>query len=539
MLLTNLKAQCLCVIFVLLISGSLPDNSQARDIRDEAGVTLTGTIKRLDGITKPSLVSVKNLTRGITWTLLSSETGRFRFDGMPSGEYSLWVRSTGLPEYTSTIGNVEDAHHAEVILAAGEARALLTNAEMLAQMPVNSQAGQLLRYHCIQCHGLEFIVPHHRTSEEWTNTVDQMAALVPPAPAGEMEQIAGYLGRHLGRENRTNISMLGERSYSFHPQAVMVQLDLPVPTAKPHEMVFGPDQKLWVSDFDVRANAHHNNLFRIDPDTLNIETLMLSEPSGGARSIAFDTQGRAWITILFGNKLVRMDPGTGQTHTINLGENKIWPHSLAFDKQGYAWVTGMKQDILARVNPEDAGIERHAVPTPRSMLYDIEIDEQDRVWYTGLFAHKLGMFDPGTGQFAEYPTLTPLSSTRYMTFGPDGDIWIALFAAGKIARFDPEKKTFREYSLPDPNSSPYDLLVTAEGIIWFTDFTRNSLTRFHPESGEVDEFSIPGYPYARPNEIAMDNRGRIWFCENGSAKVTYVDPAGLAEPGGYLFSKKR
>ena len=523
-------------VTLIVVLGLGPQSLRGSDLEAERGIQLTGSIVRPDGKRVPSLVTVRNLSRGITWTFLSSESGAFVLGGVPAGDYRVWIRSQNLAEADFALPDLQADHHLEVEMKIGETPVALPNADMLAYLPDEGQARQLLRFHCIQCHGLEFIVGAQKSAAEWQSTVQSMAARVPPTPDGQMEQIARYLARHFGPENRTEVPTLGARRYAFEPGAVMVEIDLPEAAAHPHEMVLGPDGKLWVSDFDVRPNLLHNSLFRIDPDTLQVETLKIPISATGARSIAFDGDGNPWVAILFGDVLARLNPETGNAEAFQVPGKNIWPHTIVFDGQGQAWFTGMRSDSIGSLDPAKGVFQEFTVPTARSMLFDLEADDQGNLWYTGLFAHKLGKFNPRTHRFTEFPTPTPLSSTRYLTIGPRGDIWIALFAAGKIARFDRQTETFQEIALADPNSSPYDLLVTEKGFVWFTNFTRNSLGRLDPATGTVEEFSILSSPYARPTEIELGPSGKIWFCENGMARVAYLDPTGLAEPGVYSFS---
>lgn len=523
-------------VTLTVVLGLWPYIGQGGEPEGEAGIQFTGVISRPDGKSVASIVTVRNRSRGITWTFLSSESGVFVLRDVPVGDYRVWIRSPNLAEADFTLPDLQADYHLKVELETGETPVALSNAEMLAYLPEEGQARQLLRFHCIQCHGLEFIAPARKSAADWQSTVHAMAARVPPTPDGQMEQIAGYLARHFGQENRTEVPSIGVRSYAFQPGAVMVEIDLPDASANPHEMVLGPDGKLWVSDFDVRPNLPNNRLFRIHPDTLQVETLTIPVSAAGARSITFDGDGNPWVAILFGDVLARLSPETGNAEAFQVPGQNVWPHTIVFDGEGQAWFTGMRSNSIGSLDPATGVFQEFTVPTARSMLFDLAADDQGNLWYTGLFAHKLGKFSPRTHRFTEYPTPTPLSSTRHLTIGPRGDIWIALFAAGKIARFDQQTETFQEIALADPNSSPYDLLVTEKGIVWFTNFTRNSLGRLDPATGTMEEFSILSSPYARPTEIELGPSGKIWFCENGMARVAYLDPTGLAEPGVYSFS---
>lgn len=499
-----------------------------------AAVALGGHILRPDRLQLAALVTVRDVDHGLAWTLQSASSGTFRIENLPAGHYEVTVRSPNLPTHVLPVAEVHEDTEVSIRLESGPTIAALTNANMLAHLPrEKGDARRLLRFHCIQCHGLELIASSAKTPEQWNTTVQTMAARVPPAPVGQMDIIAEYLALQFGPQKRAAVPLTGLQQFAFEANAIMVELDLPKAGAHPHDIRLGPDGNLWVADFDVRPNLEHNSLFRIDPRTLDIRTLTLGVAATGARSIAFGPGGVPWVTILFGNLLVKLDSEFQDPKAYEIPGDKFWPHSVAFAPDGGVWVSGMWADKLARFDPSSETFSLVKVPTERSMLYDLEIDRSGVVWYTGLFAHKLGRYDPRTGNFTEFATPTQLSSTRYLDIGPDGQIWVALFAAGRIGRFDPATETFEEIMLPDANSSPYDLRASATEGVWYTDFTRNSVAQFDPRNAKLREYSIPSSPYARPTEMERDTEGRIWFCENGTGKVGYVDENALARTGVY------
>lgn len=497
-------------------------------------VTVSGNVRGPEGLPQTAVVSLRNLDRGLAWTFRTDDDGRFRLENAPHGDYRLTVRAATLEQVSVSLVDVNADVQRTVSLPGNPGQEALTNADLLKYLPEDkNNARQLIRFHCVQCHGLELIVGAAKSADEWRATVDSMAARVPPTPQGHMAAITAYLSRHFGTTGRTEVPMTGNTEYAFGADAAMLEIDLPKPSAHPHEMTLGPDGKLWVSDFDVRPDLPHNSLFRIDPATLAVEIIELSSSATGARSIAFDAADNPWVTMLFGDVIARLDRVSGSLTTFELPRDRIWPHTLAFDRNGDAWFTGMMADVLGQLEPESGRFRFYPVPTKRSMLYDIEVDDKGTVWYTGLFAHRLGRFEPTAGRFAEFATPTPLSSPRSLSRAPDGDLWVALFAAGRLGRFDPTTERFEEVALPDPDSSPYDVLVTHGGVLWFSDFTRNSVTRLDLDSDEIVEYRIPSSTYARPTEMDVDSQGRIWFCENGTGKVGFIDRAGLRAPGVY------
>lgn len=482
-----------------------------------------------------ALVTVRSKSRGVGVTLMTDSEGYFRIEEFFPGPVEIEARKSGYAEIS--ISAESPASDLRIPLSEESDSSLLTTAQMLRYLPEDGKGRKLLRFHCIQCHGLELMVTQRKTREQWKETVMRMAERVPPAPAGQMEEIAEYMGRHFSPDSELEVPTVGKADYSFTPRGVMVEYDLPSDIAEPHDVAVDSAGMVWVTDFDVRPGIRKHSLFRIDPEKSDVAVFQTDVEGSGARSIAFDPEGRLWITILFGGLIARLDQESGQFSVYELPDSDFWPHTLVFDSRGTAWFTGMKSNHIGKFQPQSGEFATFPVPTANSMLYALRMDDQGVLWYTGLFAHKLGRFDPSTETFREYPTPTPLSSTRYLNFDQQGNIWLALFAAGRLARFDPGSETFQEVSLPDPNSSPYDLEILDDGSIWFSDFNRSSITLFNPESGEAQEFTVVSSPYARPVEIELDEAGRLWFCENGTGKVGYIHPQALIERGVWRFGE--
>lgn len=501
-------------------------------------VVLSGTISTENDTVGAQLVTLKNTRDGIAWTFLSSGKGLFRLEDAPPGPYEVSIHYQGQIYEVANVGFVGRDRHLTINLddSDGDGRfvqTLRTNAELLDRSPQDDQGFDLLKYHCVQCHGLEFIVESQRSSEAWSSTVQRMAARVPEAPEGEMEAIDRYLSRHFNEQSQP-IKNHGYREYVFEPDAAMVQLDLPDPSAQPHEIEMGPAGRLWIGDFSVTNQPGEKSIFLLDPETLAIEQVSLPiSKRGGVRSITFDETGAAWFVMLFDNSLLRLKSLDSAPEEFSVSPTS-WPHSVAIDNKGKVWVTGMRSDSIGRFDPETGDHEDFKTPTGNTALYGLATDAADNLWYSGLFMHKIGKFDPSTSHFTEYTPDVPLSSPRYLKVADDGKVWVALFAAGELAQFDPTTAQFKHYSLSHTHSAPYDLTFADNGNVWYTDFNRDSVGQLDPETGKIKEYSIPLDGHVQPTEVALDDRGRIWLCENGAARVTFIDPGAVTTPGVYV-----
>jgi gluconolactonase len=139
-------------------------------------------------------------------------------------------------------------------------------------------------------------------------------------------------------------------------------------------------------------------------------------------------------------------------------------------------------------------------------------------------------------------TETQVRDVKIFTEGPavdrDGCVFFTNVAAEKILKWDPAAKTlsvFRENSnqtnglLFDPNGN----LLACEG-------GAGRITRTNMRTGEVtvvaDKFN--GFPFAAPNDVALDGQGRLYFSSRpgvedpsqGNVNAVYrIDPDGTVD----------
>lgn len=498
-------------------------------------IAIVGEVTSAEGKKVSALVTVRDVQKGIAVTLMTGSDGRFRIEDLFPGDYKIWARRKGFgPGSVSINGLSHDLTDLKIALKAGQDRQPLNNAEMLEYLP-EGQAKQLIRFHCIQCHGLEYIVSQKKTPEQWEETVSIMAQRVPPPPEGQMELVAQYLGAHFGLENRAEVPEAGEPDFHFDPDGVLVEYDLPKRGVQPHGIAVDHAGNVWVADFDVRPATTHNSIFRIDPQRSAIRTYQIPIGGAGARSITIGRDNTVWVTLLFSGIIGKLDPATGNFTPYKIPTPNVWPHAFVFDAEGNGWFTGMMSDSIGEFIPKEQRFEQYQVPTPRSMLSDIVVDRNGALWYTGLFAHKLGHFSPKTKKFREFPTPSALSSTRDLMIDQKGNIWVTLFAAGKIAAFDPGAEKFTEYELPNRYAAPYDLVVANDAAVWVSDFNTNSIVYLDPKGKSAAQYSLVSGPYARPGEVALDESGRLWFCESGSGKVGFVERLPPGQRGVWRF----
>ena len=521
------------VTFILLVSASIL--LLAQTVGAQETITVSGTIKTEQRAPGPVLVTIKNTSAGIAWTFLTDAQGVFRLEGVPEGEYSITAHHKGGLYPLADVGMLTaDKHISHTLQEDGFMETIRPNAELLSELPQDYPELDIFEYQCVQCHGLEYMLSAPRGPEAWRETAHRMAKRVPTPPPGEIEAVSEYLAQHFTEDDELP-PLYGKRDYMFEPDSVMVQIDLPDASAKPHEIEMGPDGRLWVADFSVTNEPGEKNIFLIDPATLEQEIYALPvSKRGGVRSITFDDHGAAWMVMLFDNTVLRLRHLSAKPEEFMLPA-ETWPHSATIDRAGQIWVTGLKSDRLVRLDPGSGEVTEIAIPSEHTMLYGI-VAGPETIWYSGLFLHRLGAYDLETGDIHEFTPPASYSSPRYLKV-KNGMVWAAFFGAGKIGRFDPIREEFEQFALGHPKSGPYDLEIDQHGVVWYTDFNRDAIGSLDPATGRVTEYSIPLDGHVNPTEMTLDSQGRVWFCENAAGRTAFLDPDGLRRPGVYVHSE--
>lgn len=108
-------------------------------------------------------------------------------------------------------------------------------------------------------------------------------------------------------------------------------------------------------------------------------------------------------------------------------------------------------------------------------------------------------------------------------FDPSGDLWCVEMTAGRLWRRSPAGD-IRSY---DVGGRPNGIAVDGQGRIWFCDSGRNAIRRLDPGREEITTVvhAVDGRPLDAPNDLAFDAAGNLVFTCPGSSRV---------EPTGYV-----
>ena len=159
---------------------------------------------------------------------------------------------------------------------------------------------------------------------------------------------------------------------------------------------------------------------------------------------------------------------------------------LWFTDQGTTPAIGTIDPATHKITEYSAGLN------PGSHPEGIAVDSKGNVWFTDDNDPRpaIGMLDAKTKKITEYETgLVAGSLPRGIVLGPDGNIWFA----------DQRK------------NPPHNAKGANHGLIGTIDPTTHKIT-------EYDVAANGGNPGSRPEGLARDTKGNIWFTEGNPGK---------------------
>ena len=122
----------------------------------------------------------------------------------------------------------------------------------------------------------------------------------------------------LWHRDRLIVGVMGSENFVvLNPETREIEREIPVGRGA-HTIFAAPDGRtLWAT------SRVQSRLAEIDPDTMAVRRI--HEIGGGPDCIAFDPDGRVWVTLRWVGRIARVDPRSGQIETIRVGRS---PHGI-------------------------------------------------------------------------------------------------------------------------------------------------------------------------------------------------------------------
>jgi virginiamycin B lyase len=202
------------------------------------------------------------------------------------------------------------------------------------------------------------------------------------------------------------------------------------------------------------------------------------------------------------------------------GTKGIGPWSAAPDKDGMMWIPyyGRGNEVV-RLNPKTAELTRFPLPfTETAGIHSVIPAPDGTVWFTEVNFGAIAHLNPVTKEITEYRDKGPdgkVIGKHTVRVDADGNIWSS---SGPITKFNPVTKEFTHYNWP----GTYGNAVGKNGDEWFTTFSNDGPIVRVAKSGELTKWYPP--TNGRPQRLAVDGDGTIWFTERIGGKIGHLDP---------------
>jgi virginiamycin B lyase len=257
---------------------------------------------------------------------------------------------------------------------------------------------------------------------------------------------------------------------------------------------------------------------------------------------AVDAQGNVWVTLGGIDTIARVTPGHDLASAgvdefpLPNGDQSfatggaLGPHDIAVDGHGIVWTTLFDGNGIARLDPSQLhagtsdGIRVYALPPCAKCAVPFPPEPGvQRPPSRG--PEQLAALDDGRGDELVWFTESNADAVGVIRVGPDGS------------------ELGNELDVPCECRSPKGIALGPDGSVWFTEEQGNRLGRLTFDNGllalraaHIDHYAIPTSTAVQspglepastsaPHSVAVDPMGRIWFTEEETTRLGYLDPA--------------
>ena len=340
----------------------------------EAGAaTLSGVVTQGDGAPAGgALVTAMHADTGIEVSVFTAVDGHYRMALDRTGTHRVtaaWSRSAAGPVNVELAADGERT--VDMPLAADPAYLdRVTSTQWLGLLPDGDMKREFI-LNCASCHEIEtsrvLVDGRPRTREQWAAAFAMMRAIdqyeILPGDFDDAAYVA-WLADHLDDDATAALSPPVPDDPDRLRNVRITEYPLPEPTELPHDLVVGPDGRIWITAFFTDV------IWALDPASGAIETYALrpedAEGWGQARALVFDASGTLWVILGGTHELVALDPETRKFETSPIG---MYAHSLVLDAKGRVWFNDYfaERERIGVFDPEDEGraSSRHSERGPR------------------------------------------------------------------------------------------------------------------------------------------------------------------------------
>ncbi|MFP5501129.1 MAG: hypothetical protein ACLGIN_01480, partial [Candidatus Sericytochromatia bacterium] len=310
----------------------------------------------------------------------------------------------------------------------------------------------------------------------------QLAGAIDRVPAARFEDISRQVRETLEREEMTidlssaeAMAAVFERVSQSAPTLRETEAELVSEATRP--AADAPEAETPLPDPTPRATDR--------PSPAPAGTILLSAPVGQTpRRLAFDPQGRLWVSNQADNTVARLEATGAVAATFPVGFS---PYGLAFDPAGRVWVANRGSNSLSRIDL--ASGETAAFPVGQAPE-GVAVAPNGDVWVSAYNARTLTRLHPETGEALQ--TVSGVGLVTRLAITPTGDLWALRWGDQGLTRVAADG-TERHVTL---GPHPSGLAMTASGEAWVAVTGANKLCRVASDGTVAQEVPTAEAPAA-------------------------------------------
>ncbi len=270
-----------------------------------------------------------------------------------------------------------------------------------------------------------------------------------------------------------------------------------------------------------------NRLLKLDPDNGDQEWYETPSRPSGPHSIWPDKEGNLWVTLEESGEVAIFDPRTnswGEQYVLGAGGTGIVHdicqddvHDVAFDAEGRVWMTFTGMNMLGSLDPTTGEVELYTMPLSevspmQTLLYGCVMTSDRNVWFSQI-GGVVGEFNTQTLKVETILPFAEGAGPRRLAVGENDILYIPLFGEGQLVVHDTiAGEELGRYDLPDTVAAPYSATWDPQReVVWVSSNSSDRIFRFDTNTTEFTQFPLPRGP-ALLRMILLDYQtGDLWL----------------------------
>ena len=555
----NSATKTITILAATVLCGSL---LEAQD------TTISGVVKNAAGQSvSGAFVKLRCESRGVTYTVVSQENGRYTVPHLVAGKYE--IQSFGGSNQSPPSGPLDVAAGQQlkqdlVLSAALQVPPLekrLTDDDYAKLMPDSDpkEIKEIAISDCKECHALQWTVTSRKSKEKWEETVrrmyhDLLGRRMPLWFALKDDEFVGgkrfgllidYLTKNFGPQSPLDPRASGPwlvSAGSSHPNRNL-----------PPTLLSGASAKYVAMEFSLPADSTPNDiaidshgivwlgeggtgmLGRFDPSSLTY-TRIAAPPGKTSKpqltSVAIDAEDQVWIADDGPNgRILKYSPKSAGFDSYSIPEYR-WPvpdvggariATLRYFN-GNIWGTRLTAQRILKLDTGSGKISEYPVPRGSSP-FGLVATKDNSVWYSAEIGNVVVKLNPSTGELTPHDVPTERSDLRALSIDAQGNLWVAATESGKLVKVDGGTGKATEYTPPAEDSGPYSVDVDPKrNVVWFSEIFTDRIARFDPTKNSFVEFNLPSADLdVRHLQVDRSHPNRVWWSGTRSGKIGYVE----------------